>query len=400
MPAISRPVRVLTSVLAVSATVWLGAPPGAAAAAAPAPTPAKASSSPSPQKTPAPTTSPAQSAASPTPPAPPAPDTPFPLPPAQPPAPAASPAAPASPAKPISVAPPTGKADDGAYVASETWLDPRMADLKIGSLSVGAMVPVRIIVPASWSADSGGVTWPVLFLLHGAHDDYTAWTRETDVESFVANKNVIVVMPEDGPTGIPTRWWNGGKQKPDYETFDAVELMQLLERDYNAGSTRAVAGVSTGGYGAIMMAAHYPQTFAAAASYSGVLNTTYPGMPAVMRAIVARESIQPDALWGDPLHNIQLWNEDNPYAQATNLRWTSLFLSCGDGQGPVRDLALGQTLEHAIQPQNIAFANRLSVLGIPLQADFYTGGVHNWVSWKTAFTTSWPMLAASLGLPN
>jgi S-formylglutathione hydrolase FrmB len=285
-------------------------------------------------------------------------------------------------------------------VQSETWLDPRMADLKVGSISVGALVPVRIIVPAAWSADSDGETWPVLFLLHGAHDNYTAWTRETDIESFVADKNVIVVMPEDGPTGIPTRWWNGGKQKPDYETFDAVELMQILQRDYNAGTTRAVAGVSTGGYGAIMMAAHYPQTFVAAASYSGVLNTTYPGMPAVMRAIVARESIQPDALWGDPLHNVQLWNQDNPYAQAVNLRWTSLFLSCGDGKGPAQNAQLGQTLEQAIQPQNVAFAGRLGVLGIPVQTDFYTGGVHNWSSWKGAFATSWPMLSASLGLQS
>jgi S-formylglutathione hydrolase FrmB len=297
------------------------------------------------------------------------------------------------------VSPPTGTADDGSYVQSETWLDPRMADLKVGSISVGALVPVRIIVPESWSADADE-TWPLLYLLHGAHDSYTAWTRETDIESFVADKNVIVVMPEDGPTGIPTRWWNGGKQKPDYETFDAVELMQILQRDFSAGSTRAVAGVSTGGYGAIMMAAHYPQTFVAAASYSGVLNTTYPGMPAVMRAIVARESIQPDALWGDPLHNVQLWNEDNPYAQATNLRFGSLFLSCGDGKGPAQNAQLGQTLEQAIQPQNVAFANRLGVLGIPVQTDFYSGGVHNWSSWKGAFATSWPMLAASLGLPS
>ena len=357
MSAISRPVWALTSVVTLSLTAWLSLSTGATPASA---SPAAASAA----------------AAKPTPP----------------PAPAPSPST-------ISVTPPSGTADDGSYVQSETWLDSRMADLKVGSIAVGALVSVRIIVPASWGADSDGVTWPLLYLLHGAHDNYTAWTRETDIESFVADKNVIVAMPENGPTGIPTRWWNGGKQKPDYETFDAVELMQILQRDFNAGTTRAVAGVSTGGYGAIMMAAHYPQTFVAAASYSGLLNTTYPGMPAVMRAIVARESIQPDALWGDPLHNVQVWNDDNPYAQATNLRWTSLFLSCGDGKGQTQNAQLGQTLEQAIQPQNVAFASRLSVLGLPVQTDFYTGGVHNWVSWKGAFATSWPMLAASLGLP-
>ncbi|HET9172310.1 MAG TPA: alpha/beta hydrolase-fold protein, partial [Actinospica sp.] len=316
MSAVSRPVWALTSVVTLSLTAWLSvdyvalpaeATPVSAVRGAGAAAPSSATASAAAQAASAPSAAPSRShpAAAPTPPpAPAAPAAPAPA--------APAPSATATAPAPITVEPPAGTADDGAYVQSETWLDPRMADLKVGSLSVGALVPVRIIVPASWSADSDGETWPVLFLLHGAHDNYTAWTRETDIESFVADKNVIVAMPEDGPTGIPTRWWNGGKQTPDYETFDAVELMQLLERDFDASSKRAVAGVSTGGYGAIMMAAHYPQTFAAAASYSGLLNTTYPGMPAVMRAIVAREDIQPDALWGDPLRNVQLWNDDNP----------------------------------------------------------------------------------------
>jgi diacylglycerol O-acyltransferase / trehalose O-mycolyltransferase len=408
--SVSRKARTLTSVLTLTATACLTAAPGAGAdtpsgtptkatstTAKPAPTPAKPPLPPTPASDPAPLPTPTST------PQAQAPGTPFQLP--SPPIPVPAPATPpvtaaAPPASPVSVTPPTGKADDGSYVSAETWLDARMADLSVGSLAVGARVPVRIIVPAGWSANETDQTWPVLYLLQGAHDDYTAWTRETNIESFVATRGVIVVMPSAGPTGIPTRWWNGGKNKPDYETFQAVELMQLLERDFHASSTRAVAGVSTGGYGAIMMAAHYPGTFTAAASYSGVVNTTYPGMPAVMRAIVARENIQPDALWGDPVRNVQLWNEDNPYAQATGLRNTSLFLSCGDGSGPAQNSALGQTLERAVRPQNLAFAARLNVLGIPVQTDFYTGGVHDWVSWKGAFTTSWPLLAAGLGLSS
>jgi len=387
--------RTLTSVLALIATAWLGAAPGAGAAAGPASPPTHA---PAPAPVPAP-------AATPTPvsvPQPPgqAPGTPFQLPTIPPPAPATSPASAAPPAKPVTVTPPSGTSNDGSFVSTETWLDARTADLSVGSISVGARVPVRIIVPADWTASDTGQSWPVLYLLQGAHDDYTAWTRETDIESFVADKEVIIAMPSAGPTGIPTRWWNGGKNTPDYETFDAVELMQLLQRDFHASTTSAVAGVSTGGYGAVMMAAHYPGTFNAAASYSGVVNTTYPGMPAVMRAIVARESIQPDALWGDPIKNSQLWDANNPYAQAMKLRNTALFVSCGDGTGPTQSAALGQTLEKAVRPQNVAFAARLNVLGIPVQTDFYTGGVHDWVSWKTAFAASWPMLAAGLGLPS
>jgi diacylglycerol O-acyltransferase / trehalose O-mycolyltransferase len=384
MSVISRPTWAVTSVLTLCLTAWLSVTSGAGtAAAAPAAARVSASASAKPS-TPA--------AASPSPSA-----TPTPAPPLPPNA--LSTPAPTPSTAPVSATPPTGKADDGSFVQSESWLDPRMADIQIGSIAVGAVVPARIIVPAGWSADSDGETWPVLYLLHGGNDDYTSWTRVTDIESFVADKNVIVVMPENGPTGIPTRWWNGGKNKPDYETFDAVELMQILQRDFNASSTRAVAGVSTGAYGAIMMAAHYPQTFTAAASYSGILNTTYPGMPAVMRELVSRAGIQPDALWGDPTHNPGLWTQNNPYAQATNLRWTSLFVSCSDGGGQIRDV-IGQTLEHAIEPQNIAFADRLKVLGIPAQTYFPTDSAHNWIAWRVAFGVSWPMLAAALGLPS
>ena len=381
MSVISRPAWALTSVLTLSLTAWLSVVSGAGSAdAAPASASAKPST-PTASPSPTPSATPTSTPSSPLPPD--ALTTPTP-----------------TPSKtPVSVAPPAAKADDGAFVQSETWLDPRMADLKIGSMAVGAVVPTRIIVPAGWSAGLAGETWPVLYLLHGGNDDYTSWTRVTDIESFVADKNVIVAMPENGPTGIPTRWWNGGKNTPDYETFDAVELMQILQRGFNASSTRAVAGVSTGAYGAIMMAAHYPQSFTAAASYSGVLNTTYHGMPAVMRELVSRAGIRPDALWGDPVHNPGLWAQNNPYAQATNLRWTSLFVSCSDGGGQIRDV-IGQTLEHAIKPQNLAFADRLKVLGIPAQTYFTPDSAHNWIAWRVAFGVSWPMLAAALGLPS
>src|SRR5258708_1567131 len=106
-------------------------------------------------------------------------------------------------------APSAATADDGAYIASEKWLDPPMVDLKVGAPVVGAIVPVRVLLPPGWSKDATR-TWPALYLLQGAHDDYTAWTRETDVESFTADKGLIVAMPSAGPTGIPTRWLNGG----------------------------------------------------------------------------------------------------------------------------------------------------------------------------------------------
>lgn len=290
-------------------------------------------------------------------------------------------------------------ADDGARITAETWIDARTVDLSVDSPAVGRTLPVRVVLPAGFEAQPDR-TWPVLYLLQGAHDDYTSWSRETDVEEFLADKDVITVMPSSGPTGIPTDWWNyGSSSSPDYETFQVDEVMQLLRNDYRAGTVRSVAGVSTGGYGALAFAARHPGAFGAAASYSGILDTTALGMPTVLNAIVARELQLPSLLWGNPILNRSIWNAHNPAAQARQLAGTSLYISQGSGVPSVDFGNLeGAVLEGTLWLQAHGFANRLAGLGIPAQVHFYTGGSHAWSSWQSEFKASWPTLAAGLGL--
>jgi S-formylglutathione hydrolase FrmB len=46
-------------------------------------------------------------------------------------------------------------------------------------------------------------------------------------------------------------WWNFGlSSKPDWETFHVTEVRQILDRGYRAGTQRAIAGISIGGFGA------------------------------------------------------------------------------------------------------------------------------------------------------
>ncbi|WP_435131626.1 alpha/beta hydrolase [Actinacidiphila sp. bgisy144] len=309
------------------------------------------------------------------------------------------PAGPASAAtaRGAAAAVPAGTAADGAHVVSETWLDARTVDLQISSPAVGGTAATRLLLPADWSAQAGR-TWPVLYLLQGAHDDYTSWTRETDIEQFTAGQEVIVAMPSSGPTGIPSTWWNYGSDHPDYETFQVTELMQLLQQDYRAGTTRAIGGVSTGGWAAMAFAARHPGTFAAAASYSGVLDTTMPGMPTVVEAIVARESLDPLSLWGSPVLNYALWSAENPFDVASGLRGTKLYLSSGTGVAGGNGELSAEALETALWPGSQAFALRLALLGIPVQTHFYTGGTHSWTYWKEEYKTSWPLISQALGL--
>ncbi|MEH0627999.1 alpha/beta hydrolase family protein [Streptomyces stelliscabiei] len=277
---------------------------------------------------------------------------------------------------------------------SVTRLGPRTLDLSLPSAALGGNAPVRLILPSSFDARPAR-TYPVLYLLHGAHDDYTSWTRETDVEAFTAGRELIVAMPDAGTTGIPTAWREG----PDYETFQVSEVPALLARDYRASGVRVVAGVSTGGYGAMAHAARHPGTFRAAASYSGILDTTAPGVPSLMDAIVSRENLDPRSLWGHPVLNLLTWRDFNPRSRAAGLRGTALYVSSGSGVvGGLGDW-LPEALESLLWPSAHAFTDALAVLRVPVTTHFYAGGGHGWAYWKREFAASWPMLAGALGVP-
>ncbi|MDX3617263.1 alpha/beta hydrolase, partial [Streptomyces europaeiscabiei] len=266
--------------------------------------------------------------------------------------------------------------------------------VSLPSAALGRNATVRLILPSSFDARPAR-TYPVLYLLHGAHDDYTSWTRETDIEAFTAGRELIVAMPDAGPTGIPTAWRGG----PDYETFQVGEVPALLARDYRASGVRAVAGVSTGGYGAMAHAARHPGTFRAAASYSGILDTTAPGVPTLMDAIVARENLAPLSLWGNPILNLLTWRDFNPRSRAAGLRGTDLYVSSGSGVvGGIGDW-LPEALESVLWPSAHAFTDTLALLRVPVTTHFYAGGGHGWAYWKREFAASWPVLAGALGVP-
>ncbi|MFD5597206.1 alpha/beta hydrolase [Streptomyces griseorubiginosus] len=280
----------------------------------------------------------------------------------------------------------------GARPASA--LSSRTIDVSVSSAALGRSAPVRLILPTGFDVQPTR-TYPVLYLLHGAHDDYTSWTRETDIEAFTAGRDLIVAMPDAGPTGIPTDWRDG----PDYETFQLTEVPALLARDYRASGVRAVAGVSTGGYGAMAHAARHPGLFTAAASYSGILDTMAPGVPTLMDAIVARENLAPASLWGSPILNLLTWLDFNPRSRATGLRGTALYVSQGSGLAGGTGDWLPEALESALWPSAHGFTDALALLRVPVTTHFYSGGGHSWAYWKQEFTSSWPMLARGLGVP-
>ncbi|MEV4313967.1 alpha/beta hydrolase family protein [Actinocrispum sp. NPDC049592] len=282
-----------------------------------------------------------------------------------------------------------------ARVVSENRLGTRMLDITIDSPALGAAVPVRLLLPPGWTPGSSR-SWPVLYLLHGAGDDYTSWTRSTDVSALVQQQEMLVVMPSGGRDGFYSDWRTG----QHWETFHLTEMLPIIERGYGASGTRVIAGLSMGGFGAMSYAARHPGMFQAAASYSGLLHTRQSARStSLIQGVLVKDGYDPFALWGDPIVNAAVWAGHNPYDLADRLLGIPLYVACGDGQvGPLDPP--GALPDFAIEPvcrdQSTAFIQRVRQLGGTVTANIYSPGTHNWGWWQRELHSSFPMLTTAL----
>jgi S-formylglutathione hydrolase FrmB len=302
--------------------------------------------------------------------------------------------------------------DDGSSitcVAYPTSGDTRMADLTIHSTAMNADETVRLLLPTGY-ANQPDRTWPVLYLLHGGVSsaevaNHADWTKNTDIEARTAGKNVLVVMPDAGNIGWYSDWVNSSAR---WETFHLVELRQLLERNYHAGTDRAIAGLSMGGFGALSYAGRHPGDFKAVASYSGAAHpyADFQGIQALLAASLKGIN----DLWGDPTtpSGRAIWQAHDPYYLVNNLRSIPIYVSSGDGtQGP-NDPSPGiPNLEVTTNSESRAFADQLTAayvaanpgaVGDPLlTTHFYSPGTHRWPYWAREMDTSLPMLLFAIG---
>jgi S-formylglutathione hydrolase FrmB len=284
-------------------------------------------------------------------------------------------------------------------ILSEVRRGERLLEITIRSQALGRPASFQLLTPRGFATTSSR-RWPVLMLLHGADDDSSAWTREVSIVERCADLDALVLLPDGGRVGLYTDW-----ERPDatgvtprWEGFHLDELPDLLEARYRAGTTRVVAGVSMGGYGAIAYAARRPGMFAAAASYSGLLHTTKRGMPSFVAMMLLREHEHRHAVWGSPRRSRARWLASDPYHLAERLRGTALHLACADGKPVAGDGAPrgAGLLERAVAPTTESLSARLAELGIPATVS-RERGAHDWPMLRREIDRSWPFLLEGLG---
>jgi enterochelin esterase-like enzyme len=206
--------------------------------------------------------------------------------------------------------------------------------------------------------------YPVFYLLHGfpgRPDAFLQTVRAGVVEdTLLANKKIrpmILVIPT-GSTGLFTdeEWANGVSPNSAWETFVSRDLVNAIDARYRTiptGAGRALGGLSAGGYGALNIGLHHPNTFGTLESWSGyqlALN---------VHSVFGGNSTR--LALNSPL--LQLSKQAAALRRAGTYVW---FYS-------------GST--DPLRAQNAQFAAALSSARIPHRYFVVSGG-HNWSLWR------------------
>jgi diacylglycerol O-acyltransferase/trehalose O-mycolyltransferase len=268
------------------------------------------------------------------------------------------------------------------------------------------MGPIKVQV--KWAARGGNAA---LYMLDGmrARPDVNGWWKETNAYSQFANDNVTLVLPVGGESSFYTDWYaasnfNGQQTTYKWETFLTKELPDFLEKYGVSRTNNAIAGLSMGGSAALALAAHHRDQFKFAASYSGYLNMSAPGMREAIRiAMLDAGRYNVDSM-AAPISD--KWLNMDPFVQAPGLRGLPMYISAGSGvPGPkeapaspldVYNTANASALEALSLVNTRSFQLRLNSLGVPANFVFTNDGVHNWSYWGDRLAESRPMILKAL----
>lgn len=302
----------------------------------------------------------------------------------------------------------------------------------VWSQALGTSKALVVYLPPSYATDRAR-RYPVAYYLHGATGDETNWTRRAQLDvvmdslvnagmpemivampdgdpySFYTTFNLLldaagcrrVMLPDTASSATVQRDCVAWPHYDDYIAYDVVRHVDAKYRSIGSRDTRAIAGLSMGGYGAVTLALRYPAVFAAAASHSGVISPlefssapfeqkqlprstadsarfarTKAGFAPITRVVFGTDSAG--------------WYSRDPATLVARLKTSgkpvpALFADCG-----TEDIYL---------PQSQAFRDAVAARGVPLTYREWSGA-HNWEYWRAHVGESLRWIASRIAAPD
>jgi S-formylglutathione hydrolase FrmB len=156
--------------------------------------------------------------------------------------------------------------------------------------SISGYCAYRLLLPDGYARSVE--RYPALYLLHGFNQDQNSWINSSRLVEHAARISWVIVLPD-----AKNSWYTNAalNEQLKYEDLLIKDIIPAIERKYRVRTdraSRAVAGLSMGGYGALKYGLKYPAMFSFAAALSPSIQ-----FPAGLEdsAIVARRSAASNA---------------------------------------------------------------------------------------------------------
>jgi putative tributyrin esterase len=234
-----------------------------------------------------------------------------------------------------------------------------MRDVTFHSAALNRDMQYRVVLPASIPARS---KLPVVYLLHGGGGGFRDWSNYSDSARF-AERGLILVMPEGNDSYFVNA---AGRPKDRYEDYIVSDLIADVESRFPVAAgraTRAIVGVSMGGFGAVKLALSHPELFVFAGGISPAVDV--PSRPFSIKRIQQwRHHSSIFGPWGS-----QTRRNSDPFVLARSAdpaKTPYLFLTCGNQEG--------------LLPANRNFAALLKHRHFRYEFHVVPGG-HDWNQW-------------------
>ncbi len=264
--------------------------------------------------------------------------------------------------------------------------------LTLDSKILGAKVRYTVYLPFDYETSSR--FYPVVYLLHGYTDNDMAWIQFGEAhliaDEAIAAREIppmILVMPDAGVS-----WYiNDYNGTVRYEDFFFQEFVPYVEARYRIRAEknyRGIAGLSMGGFGALVYIMRHPEQFAAGAALSPAVNTTE-------QFIAMNEQAWgrwPTAIYGPASGKARITNHLLSYnpiriaetLEVEKLKSVRIYLDCGDDDY----LTTGNAMLHvALTQRQIPHEYRVR------------DGAHAWSYWRGGLLEALKFIGTSFHKP-
>jgi S-formylglutathione hydrolase FrmB len=242
--------------------------------------------------------------------------------------------------------------------------------LSVPSKILAHPVAYCVLLPPSYDAQKTR-RYPILYLLHGLGDNEQMLIHSggfnliEDLWERQQLGDLLIVTPDGGSSF----YINSRDARLRYEDFFLQEFLPHIEKRYRsqAGRTsRGIAGISMGGYGALHLGFRHPELFASVGAHGAALLEKLPTVAISDSRQTARSRILGD-VFGFPLDPV-FWKHNDPLiiARSANLAGLKIYFDCGSED------------DFGFEDGAAALDKILSSRRIPHEFHLYPGG-HNWV---------------------